>query len=69
MAGTAAYGDILALLQGNGAFVVSHGLESAKILPPPPATNPKRLWGHYTAQGINRQRFRLQPASASLAWR
>jgi hypothetical protein len=54
MAGTAAYGDILALLQSNGAFVVSHGLESAKILPPPPATNPKRLWGHYTAQGISR---------------
>jgi hypothetical protein len=54
MAGTAAYGDILALLQSNGALVVSHGLESAKILPPPPATNPKRLWGHYTAQGISR---------------
>ena len=54
MAGTAAYGDILALLHSNGALVVSHGLESAKILPPPPATNPKRLWGHYTAQGISR---------------
>ncbi len=54
MAGTAAYGDILAALQNNETLVISHGLESAKILPPPPATNPKRLWGHYTAQGISR---------------
>jgi hypothetical protein len=54
MAGTAAYGDILALLQSNAPIIISHGLEAAKILPPPPATNPKRLWGHYTAQGISR---------------
>ncbi len=54
MAGTAAYGDILEHLHTNNAVVLTHGLESAKILPPPPATNPKRLWGHYTAQGIYR---------------
>lgn len=54
MAGTAAYGDILAALQNDHPLVVSHGLESAKILPPPPATNPKRLWGFYTAQGVSR---------------
>jgi hypothetical protein len=54
MAGTAAYGDILAALQGSENLLITHGLESAKILPPPPATNPKRLWGYYVAQGISR---------------
>ena len=53
MAGTAAYGDILSALQSDRVIVISHGLESAKILPPPPAKNPKRLWGYYTAQGIS----------------
>jgi hypothetical protein len=54
MAGTAAYGDILAALNNGNPLLVTHGLESAKILPPPPAQNPKRLWGYYTAQGISR---------------
>jgi hypothetical protein len=54
MAGTAAYGDILELLNGGGPIRVSHVLESAKILPPPPDLNPKRLWGLLTAQGISR---------------
>lgn len=54
MAGTAAYGDILAALNTNNVLIVSHRLESAKILPPLPATNPKRLWGYYTGQGISR---------------
>jgi len=54
MAGTAGYGNILEHLQNAGPVALTHGLESAKILPPPPAVNPKRLWGHYTAQGISR---------------
>ena len=54
MAGTAAYGNILEHVQSTSPVVLTHGLESAKILPPPPATNPKRLWGHYTAQGVSR---------------
>jgi hypothetical protein len=54
MAGTAGYGDIQELLQTTGPINLTHGLESAKILPPPPETNPKRLWGHYTAQGVSR---------------
>ena len=54
MAGTAGYGDILAALQDGRPLLVTHGLESAKILPPPPEQNPKRLWGYYTAQGISR---------------
>ncbi len=54
MAGTAAYGDLLALLNGGGPVRIVHRLESAKILPAPPEQNPKRLWGHVTAQGISR---------------
>lgn len=54
MAGTVAYGDILALLNGTQPIYVDHILESAKILPPPPATNQKELWGYITSQGISR---------------
>jgi hypothetical protein len=54
MAGTAAYGDILHHLDGGHSIVIRHGMESAKILPPPPEENPRRLWGHYTARGISR---------------
>ena len=54
MAGTAAYGDILHCLESGSLIVVRHGLESAKILPPPPEVNPRRLWGHFTARGISR---------------
>lgn len=54
MAGTVAYGDILSLLQDNHSLTIGHRLESAKILPPPPATNPKELWGHMTSRGISR---------------
>ena len=53
MAGTAGYGDLLAVLQGAQPVVVTHGLESAKILPPPPEQNLKRLWGLSTSQGIS----------------
>lgn len=54
MAGTAAYGDLLEHLQADRPLLLSHRLESAKILPPPPDTNPKRLWGYYTSEGISR---------------
>lgn len=54
MAGTAAYGDIISCLQSGFSIVLKHGLESAKILPPPPEVNPRRLWGHITARGISR---------------
>jgi len=54
MAGTAAYGDLLALLNSGDPVRIHHRLESAKILPPPPEQNRKELWGHFTAQGIAR---------------
>ncbi len=53
MAGTATYGDLLALLNTAGNFIVGHILESVKILPPPPAQNTKELWGYITAQGVS----------------
>lgn len=54
MAGTIAYGDLMKCLEGNQPIVIRHGLESAKILPPPPEENPKRLWGYFTSQGVSR---------------
>lgn len=54
MAGTAAYGDLLHCLDTGQPIVIRHGLESAKILPPPPEENPRHLWGHLTARGISR---------------
>ena len=53
MAGTAAYGDLLALLQTQFPVRLTHRLESAKILPPQgKAPNPVELWGYMTAQGL-----------------
>jgi len=52
MAGTVAYGDLHGKVTGTEPNTVNHVVESAKILPPPPEVNPKRLWAHYTAQGI-----------------
>lgn len=54
MAGVAAFGDLLTVLNSDARIRVGHRLESAKILPPPPAANPKRLWGYITSQGISR---------------
>ena len=54
MAGMAAYGDLFSLLKGASPVYIPHRLESAKILPPPPGENLKKLWGDITAQGISR---------------
>ncbi|MDF7798132.1 S8 family peptidase [Pontiellaceae bacterium B1224] len=54
MAGLATFGDLQSALEGAGPVVISHVLESAKILPPPPETNPKELWGDMTSQGVSR---------------
>lgn len=53
MAGTVAYGDLLDTVAESGSCIVGHIVESSKILPPPPEVNPKRLWAHYTSQGIS----------------
>jgi len=53
MAGTAAYGDLSLLLDHDVPVNITHCIESAKILPPPPDRNAKELWGYFTAQGIS----------------
>ena len=52
MAGLAAYGDLLTILNSNNPLIITHRLESAKILPPN-QQNPKNLWGYITAQGVS----------------
>lgn len=54
MAGMAGYGDLHTVLNNGVPIRILHRLESAKILPPPPAQNPKELWGYITAQGLSR---------------
>ena len=54
MAGTAAFGDLLAQLQGAHGIAFVHRLESVKILPPPPGENEKKLWGFVTSQAVSR---------------
>lgn len=57
MAGTVSYGDLLECIEDDQEIVIRHCLEAAKILPPPPEENPKRLWGHFTARGISRAEY------------
>lgn len=54
MAGLTGYGDLQACLESGATVTITHCLESSKILPPPPAVNPKHLWGHVTSQAIYR---------------
>jgi hypothetical protein len=54
MAGVTAYGDLMDALTSRDRIRIAHRLESAKILPPPPARNPQQLWGYMTAQGLYR---------------
>ena len=54
MGGVATYGDLRRALASTGPIVLGHRLESAKIVPPPPGTNRKELYGAVTAEGIAR---------------
>lgn len=55
MAGTALYGDLVPALTGGGAIVLTHRLESVKILPPNGvADNEPDLYGAITAEAIAR---------------
>jgi hypothetical protein len=49
MAGLALYGSLDEALLGTDEVRLSHRLESVKILPPPPASNPPQLYGAVTA--------------------
>lgn len=52
MAGLAAYGDLAAALVSPGPIVLSHRLESVKIIPPTGA-NPEHLYGRITADSVS----------------
>lgn len=49
MAGLALYGDVGAALLTSDPVGLRHRLESVKVLPPPPRTNPPDLYGAVTA--------------------
>jgi hypothetical protein len=53
MSGVASYGDLRAALLSNEPVLLTHHLESVKILPPGRAENPKGLWGHVTSQAVS----------------
>ena len=55
MAGVLLFGSELAfILQSNADYRLSHRLESARILPPRPRENERRLYGAITSQTISR---------------
>lgn len=53
MAGLALYGDLESALEGSGPVVLTHQLESVKILPPKGANDPN-LYGAVTAEAASR---------------
>lgn len=53
MAGTALYGDLLDLLEAHDPVVLTHRLESVKVLPDKGANEP-RLYGAITAESVAR---------------
>ncbi|MCF4114721.1 MULTISPECIES: S8 family peptidase [Dethiosulfovibrio] len=52
MAGIAAYGDLSSALGNNNPVLLSHCLESVKIIPPT-GGNDQKLWGAITSQGVS----------------
>ncbi len=52
MAGLAVYGDLSTVIGSNDPVQLTHLLEAAKILPPPPDSNDPQLYGHVTQQGV-----------------
>lgn len=52
MAGLAAYGDLLAAMDGNGPVHLSHRVESVRILPPGAQPNKPELYGVITMDAV-----------------
>lgn len=53
MAGLALFGDLGAAIVSPSDVRLRHRLESVKLLPPPPLTTPRHLWGAVTATAAN----------------
>lgn len=54
MSGLIIYGDLQKSLESTKQINVRHKLESVKLIPSSGVSNPKKLYGHLTKQGINR---------------
>ncbi len=68
MAGTALYGDLVPVLTGGGAIVLTHRLESVKILPPNGvADNEPDLYGAITAEAIARAEIQAPNRKRAIA--
>ncbi|MFF3567939.1 S8 family serine peptidase [Nocardia jiangxiensis] len=53
MAGLALFGDLGRVVSSSESIRLTHRLESAKILPPPPAENKPELFGAITADAVS----------------
>lgn len=54
MAGLSLYGDLVSVFADAGEIRLHHGLESVKVLPPPPGANRPDLYGAITAEAVSR---------------
>lgn len=54
MAGLALFGDLVPLLASGAPVALSHGLESVKLLPPPPGQNKPEAYGALTKEAVAR---------------
>jgi len=59
MAGLAIYGDLSAILAGDGPVELTHGLQSLKLIYEPDPHRPD-LYGVVTIEGISRLDYRLR---------
>lgn len=68
MAGTALYGDLVPVLTGGATIVLTHRLESVKILPPNGvANNEPDLYGAITAEAIARAEIQAPSRRRAIA--
>lgn len=54
MAGLSLYGDLISVFEDAAEVRLRHGLESVKVLPPPPGANRPDLYGAITAEAVSR---------------
>lgn len=66
MAGIAAYGSLGEALNSSEQVILSHTLESVKILPPPPFENSAHLWGHIMTQAVSRAEVQAPERNRSI---
>jgi hypothetical protein len=68
MAGLALYGDLVPVLASNGPVVLTHGLESVKILPPPPGQNAPDQYGAITLDAVGQVELEARERASLRKW-